>query len=261
MIEYVKIFLPKTKREVKIEISLPRYYDNSTLFDTIYFLDGQNAFKDSHAAFHRAIRATKYLGYTASITNRKIIGIAIYNAESDMGRINEYTPFHITNAATEEWKNQDITICHNFCDDLVEVIIPYIEKKFNTSQNRFIYGSSLAALTAIYLGYKYDVFQGIGAFSTASFLCKEEFNQFIKKNIKPNIKLFLYVGRQEVSDGSYDQKLYYNTSLELYHFIKKYSNQVRLVVSESGVHCEAAWEKQLLDFFSFLYFDNIIYRY
>lgn len=260
MIEYVKIFLPKTKREVKIEISLPHYYDENTQFDTLYFLDGQNAFKDSHAAFHRAIRATKYLGYTASITNRKIIGIAIYNAESDMGRINEYTPFRITHAANEEWKNQEIQICHNFCDDVVESIIPYIEKKYKTSQKRFIYGSSLAAITALYLGYKYDVFAGVGAFSTASFLCKKEFNSFIKQNMKPEIKIFLYVGKQESSDGSYDQKLYYNTSLELYHFIKQFTNQVRLVVSESGVHCEATWEKQLLDFLSFLYFDNIIYR-
>lgn len=260
MIEYLKLYLPKSKKEVKIEISLPRYYDKKIQFDSVYFLDGQNAFKDSHAAFNRAIRATKYMGYMASITNRKILGIAIYNAGSEMGRINEYTPFKITNAASKEWENQDILICHNFCEDLVNTIIPYIEKRYPTSKTRFIYGSSLAAMTAIYLGYKYDAFQGIGAFSTATFLCTEAVNQFLEENFKTNVKLFLYVGKKESSDGSYDQKLYYNTSLDLYHYAKKRNGSVRLVVSDSGIHSESTWENQLLDFFSFMYFDEIIYR-
>lgn len=260
MIEYVKLFLPKSKKEVKIEISLPRYYDKNTSFDSIYFLDGQNAFKDSHAAFNRAIRATKYMGYMASITNRKILGIAIHNAGSDMGRINEYTPFKITNAASSEWKKQNIQVCHNFCDDLVHVIIPYIEKRYPTTSNRYIYGSSLAAITAIYLGYAYDVFKGIGAFSTASFLCTEEMDDFLNKHLDIEKKLFLYVGKKESSDGSYDSKLYYNTSLELYQKLKDKHANVRLVVSDSGIHNEATWENQLLDFFSFMYFDNIIYR-
>lgn len=260
MIEYIKLYLPKSKKEVKIEVSLPRYYDKNTQFDSVYFLDGQNAFKDSHAAFNRAIRATKYMGYMAYITTRKILGIAIYNAESEMGRINEYTPFPITNAASAEWKKQDTTICHNFCEDFIHVIIPYIEKRYPTSKTRFIYGSSLAAMTAIYLAYKYDAFQGIGAFSTATFLCKEAMDQFLEEHFKPEVKLFLYVGKKESSDGSYDQKLYYNTSLDLCDFVKKKNGKVRLVVSESGIHSESTWEAQLLDFFSFMYFDDIIYR-
>lgn len=261
MIEYLKLYLPKSKKEVKIEISIPRYYDKNISFDTLYFLDGQNAFKDSHAAFNRAIRATKYLGYMASITNQKIIGIAIHNAGSDLGRINEYTPFLITNPAEEEWRNQEVQICHNFCEDLINTIIPYIEKKYPTTKKRFIYGSSLAAITAIYLGYNYDVFSGIGAFSTASFLCKEAVNSFIIEKMRTDVKLFLYVGRQESSDGSYDQKLYYTTSVELCKLAERLGSKVRLVVSDSGTHCEATWEKQLLDFLSFLYFDHIIYRY
>ena len=261
MIEYLKLYLPKSKKEVKIEISMPRYYDKTIAFDTLYFLDGQNAFKDSHAAYIRAIRATKYLGYMASITNQKIIGIAIHNAGSDMGRINEYTPFPITNPANEEWKNQDIQVCKNFCDDLIYTIIPYIEKKYPTTKKRFIYGSSLAAMTAIYLGYAYDAFSGIGAFSTASFLCEEAVDSFLKSHMRQKVKLFLYVGKQESSDGSYDQKLYYTTSLELCKLAESLGSKVRLVVSDSGTHCEATWEKQLLDFLSFLYFDDVIYRY
>ena len=260
MKEYLKIFLPKSNKEVSVEISLPRYFDKNTKFDTIYFLDGQNAFKDSRASFGRSIRATRYIGLMSGNVKQKIIGVAIHNAGSDMGRINEYTPFKITYAADQNWKKQDIEICNNFCDDFVNVIIPYIDKKYNVTGKRFIYGSSLAAITAIYLGYKYDVFDGIGAFSTAGFLCPKELDSFIENNIKKDVKLFLYVGKNESSDDLYDQKLYYNTSLNLLKLVSNYTNNVRLIVSDSGTHSEATWERQLLDFLSFMYYNNLIFK-
>ena len=46
MQEFYKLYLPKSKREIKIEVSLPRIKDD-ILFDTLYLLDGQNAFSDS----------------------------------------------------------------------------------------------------------------------------------------------------------------------------------------------------------------------
>ncbi len=82
MLEYYRLYLPKSKREVKIEVSVPRNRDN-VLFDTIYFLDGQNAFKDSHASFGRSIRAAKALGLAAKEMEKRILGIAIYNSETE----------------------------------------------------------------------------------------------------------------------------------------------------------------------------------
>ena len=46
MIDRYKLYLPKSKREVTIEVSGPRNKKN-ILFDTFYLLDGQNAFRDS----------------------------------------------------------------------------------------------------------------------------------------------------------------------------------------------------------------------
>lgn len=265
MIEYHKLYLPTLKKEVKIEVSIPRDYPKlNTSFDTLYLLDGQNAFKDSHASFHRSIRASKYMGMIASSIHKRIIGVAIYNAGSDMGRINEYTPFKITNAAEKEWEKQDPKICNAFCKDLVNVIIPYIDKIYPTiptQEHRFIYGSSLAAITALYLSYQFPhTFGTAGLFSPASFLCPKTIESFIKKNIDTKVRIFLYVGKKEVSDGSYDETLYYNSCLELFNLLTKLNASTRLVVSENGTHCEASWEKHLLDFFSFIYFDQIIYR-
>lgn len=260
MIEYVKLFLPKCKKEVKIEISTPKFFIEETTCDTIYLLDGENAFKDSNATYKRAIRIPKYISYMASITKQKMIAVAIHNAGSEIGRINEYSPFKITNPGKSKWEKQNLNDFKNFVNDFINVVIPYIEKRYPVNKNRYIYGSSLAAITAIYLGYKYDYFKAVGAFSPASFIFPEAFNKFIQKNIKPEVKLFLYVGKQESSDGSFDKNLYYSSSLELYKMAKNYNADVRLLVNEHGSHCEASWELALPDFLSFIYFDNIIYH-
>lgn len=264
MIEYYKLYLPKSKREVKIEVSVPRYKNDIT-FDTLYFLDGQNAFKDSHASFGRSIRATKALGFAAKELGKRILGVAIYNSESEMGRINEYSPFKMDFAASKEWNKHDTSICDAFCEDFIHTIIPFIDSKYKTNNNpnnRFIYGSSLSATTAIYISLKYNEYiNTAGGFSTASFLYKKAFNDFVKENMTTSTSIFLYVGKNEASDDLYDKNLYFNTSLELYRLIKENGGRTKLVVSQSGIHNEATWENHLLDFISFIYNDDITYKY
>ena len=262
MLEYYRLYLPKSKREVKIEVSVPRNRDN-VLFDTIYFLDGQNAFKDSHASFGRSIRAARALGLAAKEMGKRILGVAIYNSESDMGRINEYTPFKIINAAFDEWKKQDIKICKNYCEDFINTIIPFIEKKYktyNSWEHRAIYGSSLAAITAIYLSYQYEnSFKYVGAFSTPSFLFPKDFYKFLDKNKKEGVEIFLYVGRQEQSDDIYDKSIYYNSSQELYKYFKDNQIRTRLSIDPTGIHNEETWGKHIPDFINFIYFEDIYY--
>ncbi len=253
MIHTIELYLPTRRRKVKIDIYVPKYFKKKSGYDTLYMLDGQNAFIDSRATFKRSLRAHQHLEAIQSTKNRQIIGVAIYNTNTDMGRINEYTPFELSSFAKDAWKKQKLSFCHHFCEDVIHTIIPYIEEQYGPSQNRWIYGSSLAALTAIYLGYHYEAFAGIGAFSTASFLCPKEFDDFIQQECKPTVKLFLYVGKKEISDDHYDETLYYNTSVHLLQTIQKSSGMVQLAVSETGTHCEAAWEAYFDEFLSYLY--------
>ncbi|MGM9969681.1 MAG: alpha/beta hydrolase [Anaeroplasma sp.] len=263
MIENYSLYLPKSKREIKLEVSVPRY-KQGIIFDTLYFLDGQNAFKDSHAAFGRSIRATKTLSFAAKEMGRRIIGVAVYNSGSDLGRINEYSPFMIDKPAQDEWKKQNPQNCKNYCYDFIHTIIPFIESKYKTYKDpdhRFIYGSSLAATTAIYLGLNYkESFNYIGAFSTATFLFDSEYTQFLKKKASSNKNVFLYVGKNEVSDEIYDKNLYLNTSLKIFNLLKEKQVNTRLVISANGEHNEATWDKHLLDFISFIYNNDIIYK-
>ena len=262
MNEYYKLYLPNSKKEVKIEISLPRNREG-IIFDTLYFLDGQNAFKDSHAAFGRSIRATTHLGVAAKELKKRIIGVAIHNAGSDHGRLNEYSPWPIK-VPDANFKKNNPKICQNFCKDFIEIIIPFIESKYNVykeKEHRFIYGSSLAAITAIYLGYNYDSFGTIGAFSTALFLFKDDFYKFLDKNISKERKVFLYVGKNEESDDVFDKDIYLNSSIELLHYFEQHNTKSRLVISTKGIHNEECWDKAFSDFISYISEENIIYRY
>ena len=223
MIDFYNLYLPNSKREVKIEVSVSRKKDNVT-FDTLYLLDGQNAFSDERASFGRSIRATKHLSFAAKDMNKRILGVAIYNSGSEIGRINEYSPFKIKNTLVNEWKENDVNECYNFCEDLINTIIPFIESKYNVYKDpnhRFIYGSSLAATTAMYLGFKYpNSFNVIGAFSPASFLFHDEFFKFLKDNININKRVFLYYGKKEISDTMKICGLYEDEAIDLYNFFK-----------------------------------------
>lgn len=265
MNESYKLYLPKSKREIKLDISLPKNREGIT-FDTLYFLDGQNAFSDSKAAFGRSIRATKALNSTAKYLHKRILGVAIHNSGTDLGRVNEYTPFYLTNEESLKYQTQNIETCHNFCDDFISTIIPFIETKYKTykdPEHRFIYGSSLAANTAIYLAFKYkNSFNYIGAFSTASFLFEEEFISFIKDNKDTNKKIFLYVGEKEESDAMYQRDTYLNSSKLLFDTFKSLGNRIRLSVDVNGLHNEETWGNHIKEFINFIYFDDdIIVRF
>jgi predicted alpha/beta superfamily hydrolase len=262
MNEFYKLYLPKTQREVKIEVSIPKYRTHIS-FDTLYFLDGQNAFSDARASFGRSIRATKHLNFAAKEMGKRIIGVAIHNADSEMGRINEYSPFKI-DFFTDKWRNNEVMKCFNFCDDLVNTIIPFIESKYDVRpnpENRYIYGSSLAAVTAIYTAFKYpNSFNYVGAFSTASFLFEEALFKFLNKNINTNKKVFLYYGKNEISDQMTLTGLYEDAAHKLYSFFKENNIKTRVVVSTSGEHNEENWDRNFLDFINFIYYDDIIYK-
>ncbi len=260
MLETYKLFLPKSKREVTIDISIPKNRED-IIFDTLYLLDGQNAFSDSKAAYGRSIRATKVLGKAAKHLNKRIIGVAIYNSGSDKGRISEYTPFYIDNPASLAYQTKNTDNCKNFCDDFVNTIIPFIENKYTTykdKNHRFIYGSSLAATTAIYIAYKYpDSVNYVGAFSTASFLFEKEFDEFLLKNKNKEKNIFLYVGEKETSDSSFDKESYMDSSMALYSIFKESGNRIRLSIDPNGIHNEETWGKHLFEFINFIYFDDI----
>lgn len=262
MIEFYRLYLPLSKREVKIQVSVPRNKDG-IVFDTVYFLDGQNAFSDATSAFGRSIRATKHLGAMSKHLGKRILGVAIYNRGSDRGRVNEYSPWHIDNALEENWVDNDVRVFDKFYKDFISTIIPFISKKYNVSDNRYIYGSSLAAVTAAYMCFNDDTFKGCGLFSLANFLFEDKFYEFMNEKIKnaKDKRVFLYVGKEEFSDSMERKDIYVSSVTKYHEYLKENKIPSRLVISFNGSHNEETWDYHFFDFLSFMYYDDIIYRY
>ena len=239
MFEYHKLYLTKSKKYIDLEIFIPK---SKNKLKTMYFFDGQNTFLDSHATFGRSLRAHKIL------KKNDTLGVAICGANSNEGRMKEYAPFKM--------KDYEISCeyCYAFIDDLIDTIIPFIEERYNVikdSNSRIIYGSSLAALTSIYAGLKYDSFKYVLAFSTASFLCEDELFNFILK-FKNKAHIFLYVGLNEASDNLCNKNDYINSSTNLYNLLKDNNYICELKIDKKGIHNEKSWGKHLKDFFKFM---------
>lgn len=250
MIQNYKLYLPLSKRYIDIDVYIPDVKCDK--FETLYLLDGQNAFLDSKAAFGRAIRANNHIDYASKNLNKNIIGVAIYNSGSDMGRVNEYSPFKVKR---KKWSNNNPLECINYCEDFINTIIPFIDNNYNTytdKSHRYIYGSSLAAITALYLGFKYDSFEYIGSFSTATFLFEDDLYKFLDSNINKKRNVFLYVGKNETSDRIPDKNLYYNCSLKLQNYFIDNNINSKLVYSLNGRHNEETWDKFFIDFIDYI---------
>lgn len=263
MIEKMNLYCPNLRRKLKISVSIPKNYKQSDVeFDALYMLDGQNIFKDSDAAFGRSLRMGKYLAIMARKYNKRICCIAIHNSESDLGRINEYTPFPIEMKASEEWDSHDLSISKAYTKDFISTIIPYINSRYpikKNPQNNFIMGSSLGALYAIYIANTYPkYFSGVGLFSPATFLCKTALRSHLTKNLNKNLRSFIYVGLEETSDDCFDKSLYFDEAKMLYSQLKENNCKTRLSISSSGTHDEETWEKHIMEFLSFMYYDDII---
>lgn len=264
MLEFYKLYLPKTKKEVKIEVFISKLNKDNKM-DSIYFLDGQNAFLDSHATYGRSIRAAKSIEKFIKMTGKNILGIGVWSGESDKARTFEYSPYEI-DELPEDYKKEFNRQNHiDYCYDFVNTIIPFIEKKYNvyrSKSHRAIYGSSLGSIAALSIAYNHPkYFKTIGAFSTPTFLFHDEFMNFLKENITKYKKdIFVYCGKNETSDEKFLPNDYINSTDELYKLLKENKIRTRLVYYQDGIHNEGSWDKYILHFLNFIYFKNEFYE-
>ena len=249
MLRSYKVHLKKSNRKINISVYEPKFKDN---MKCLYLLDGQNAFKDTKTIFNRSLRLISIINYLSTL-NINIMAIGI---ESDQKRNDEYSPFKIKNTAILKGGFNDISYNHNFSDDVIESIIPFIENKYNIkpdSNNRIIYGSSLAAIESLYLGLNYDAFNNIGLFSTASFIYDNEFNNFILSTINVNKKVFIYVGSHEKSDNEFMPIDYLNAANDLKMLLDSKNIKNKLVINKIGRHNEKSWSYFIPDFLKYVF--------
>lgn len=195
-----------------------------------YFLDGQNAFKDEFAVYHKSLKALRILDQL----HKPYIAIAI-NSPNDITRFSMYTPFKLNQLGI----NNDTKFHNSFISDFTNLVLPCCEKGLNITK-RYLISSSLATLPALELS---SYFNGLALFSSAFFL---DYNKTAKL-IKPNNQTlnFIAVGEKEFSDGEFTNNDYILASQWYYNLCLKKHMPAKLVIWPKGKHDELSWHYYL----------------
>lgn len=207
--------------------------------EAFYFLDGQNVFLDQNATYKRSLRAAKHL----KKLKRNYVAFAIYSSHQDEERLDLLSPFKITNSYLPDYQNKT-TVCEIFTKELLELIIPTLEKNYQI-KTRSLIGSSLAASYAIYLNSKVSLFQNLALFSAANFIFENELYNYLETHPFKNELILVAVGKKEQSDGCYNEKLYLETASKYYNYLQTKGIPSLLYRAKNGKHNEASWEKYL----------------
>ncbi len=219
--------LKSSYKDYTYQIDIKTHLKNKNIKYAFYFLDGQNAFSDKFATYHKSLKAKKVLNKLG----KPYIAIAIYSP-NDIARFSMYTPFILKDY------NNDLTFYEAFKKDFSNIIIPTCEKGLKITK-RFLISSSLACLTAITIS---EHFKAIALFSNAFFLDYESINNLIKPNETFN---FIACGGHEFSDDKYNSNDYLESSQWYYYLLKKHHISAKLYIDLLGEHDEISWRKYL----------------
>ena len=156
--------------------------------------------------------------------------------------------FTIYFANNKKWTEVNATFFNRetgekFSDFLVNDVIPYIEKNYNTNSVRGFAGSSNGGLEAFYIGMEHPgLFSYIGVISPAmDFFASETWDEYLSKKdfSGDTARVYIYCGNQD-----FIEKLQHDATAEIEGKMKKAgypADKVVTVLDNDGAHNEGFW--------------------
>lgn len=259
-------YMPELDRKRMLRIYLPTGYEYSNQsYPVVYMHDAQNLYELESAAYGMIWDIKTVMDQLGTELNSKFIVVGIDNAEGD-DRLDEYSPWVNTSLKDTmdrfRGSNRDYGgLGQAYGAYIVNTLKPYIDKKYRTlvdPENTSIIGSSMGGIISLYIGMTYPhIFSKIGAFSTASWFCQEELEDFMKK-VDLNQRVYLDIGTKETSDPTVEEfaQMYVDGSKRLYECLLATGideTNVKLVVEEGADHSEISWARRFPAAFKWLY--------
>ena len=231
MLENFNVTSLTLKRHVKISVYLPKNYNsNDNTYNSVFLLDGQNAFYDNYSDSGLSMK----LANTLDENDIQTVIFAIHSPKNPDWRLSEFIPFNINNP------NLDHTLANKFVTFFEETLIPLLEFRYRLNDNKAIIGFNEGAISASYIASYIDKFKTVGLFSPIINSCKEESINLFSKIVNNQI-IYLYFGGldNEMSESCY----------EIFKLLDSSNNQnIILDYEETQTNDIPAWSKHITSF-------------
>ncbi|MDE7213463.1 MAG: hypothetical protein K2N42_02675 [Anaeroplasmataceae bacterium] len=217
MLEGFKINCFPLNRAIRISIALPKDYNNtSRYYPVIYFLDGQNLYKDEDS--YRGVA----LGLERIITDLSYEGKeAIYVGVAAA-----------SNPERRELEYQDKTLA----DFIISAIHPYLSSRYRMNNYVYSFGCSKACYTAMVLNQN-PIFKGMLLLSPIVDL------EAVKNLSLPENNLcYIYSGDKEEK----------GLCLKNLEALKQILPNAIISTDDNQEHSETAWKQKVLEALSYL---------
>jgi predicted alpha/beta superfamily hydrolase len=251
----------------RVTVWLPRdYRDHCMLrYATLYFLDGQNVFDASRAAFGVEWKADETVRQL--MDDKRIRPSIVVAIDNSPDRLSEYSP--VTTELNQKNVGGD---ADRYLKFLCEEVKPWIDREFrtiDTPDHTAIIGSSMGGLFVLHaLRTRNDVFGAGVAMSPSLFWGAEHTLHAYREwgavgprlsdssnTTRPTaMRLWLDIGQQEGKNES--------TQRETVEMVQRFESvlrgalaktiDARLIIDPEGQHNESAWAKRLPDALQFV---------
>ncbi len=235
--------------EKTVKIWTPDGYDpedTEKKYSVLYMSDGQSLFGTEGV---RSAREWCCDETVRTLMNNGGDGIIIVGiVTNDENRFNELTPAigklspEMPDLEAIGGANASLS-GEKFSDFLVNDVIPYVEKNYNTNSVRGFAGSSNGGLEAFYIGMEHPgLFSYIGVISPAmDFFASETWDEYLSKKdfSGDTARVYIYCGNQD-----FIEKLQHDATAEIEGKMKKAgypADKVVTVLDNDGAHNEGFW--------------------
>ncbi|MCM1130670.1 MAG: esterase family protein [Roseburia sp.] len=217
MLEGFKINCFPLNRAIRVSIALPKDYNNtSRYYPVIYFLDGQNLYKDEDSYRGVSLELEKIIEELA-FEEKEAIYVGVAAASNPERRVLEYES-------------------KTLAEFIISTIHPYLSSRYRINDYVYSFGCSEACYTAITLNQS-EIFKGM-------ILLSPILNMDLVRDlsIQENNLCYIYSGKSEENGVCF-----HNTNS-----LKEIFTNAKIVTDENAQHNEAAWKSKVLDALNYL---------
>lgn len=217
MLEGFKINCFPLNRAIRISIALPKDYNNtSRYYPVVYFLDGQNLYKDEDSYRGVSLELEACIESLAQ-EGKEAIYVGVAAASNEERRELEYNS-------------------KSLADFIISAIHPYLESRYRMNHYVYSFGCSKACYTAIVLNQS-DIFKGMVLLSPILNPDDVKDLSIPKENL-----CFIYTGKLEEK----------GLCLKTVEHLKEYFPNAYLRIDDNQEHNETAWKSKVLDALNYL---------